>query len=67
MVNIDLHELPTECALGLKWDEEADTFIWKASERLQHLVEKGSSNSYLNPPLVSNSRCCVESLLRSLE
>ena len=44
MVNRDIQELPTECALCLKWDEEADTFIWKVSERLQHLVEKGSSN-----------------------
>ena len=44
MVNLDIQELPTECALGLKWDKEADTFIWQASERLQHLVEKGSSN-----------------------
>ena len=44
MVNRDIQELPTECALGLKWDEEADTLTWKASERLQHRVEKGSSN-----------------------
>ena len=44
MVNRDIQELPTECALGLKWVEEADTYIWKASERLQYLVEKGSSN-----------------------
>ena len=44
MVNLDIQELPTECALGFKWDKEADTFIWKASERLQHLVERGSSN-----------------------
>ena len=27
MVNLDIQELPTECALGLKWEEEADTFI----------------------------------------
>ena len=44
MVNLDIQELPTECALGLKWEEEADTFIWKVPERLQHLEEKGSSN-----------------------
>ena len=26
MANLDIQELPTERALGLKWDEEADTF-----------------------------------------
>ena len=41
VANLDLQELPTECALGLKWDVEADKFIWRASGRLQHLVQKG--------------------------
>ena len=42
VANLDLQELPTECALGLKWDVEADKFIWRASGRLQHLVQKGA-------------------------
>ena len=27
---LDIQELPTECALGLKWDVEVDKFIWRA-------------------------------------
>ena len=42
VANLDIQELPTECALGLKWDVEADKFIWRASGRLQHLVQKGA-------------------------
>ena len=42
VANLDLQELPTECALGLKWDVEADKSIWRASGRLQHLVQKGA-------------------------
>ena len=42
VANLDLQELPTECALGLKWDVEADKFIWRASGRLQHSVQKGA-------------------------
>ena len=37
---LDIQELPTECTLGLKWDVEVDKFIWRASGRLQHLVQK---------------------------
>ena len=42
VANLDIQELPIECALGLKWDVEADKFIWRASGRLQHLVQKGA-------------------------
>ena len=30
VANLDIQELPTECALGLKWKVEADKFIWRA-------------------------------------
>ena len=39
VANLDIQELPTECALGLKWDVEADKFIWRTSGR--YLVQKG--------------------------
>ena len=42
VANLDIQELPTEGALGLKWDVEVDKFIWRASGRLQYLVQKGA-------------------------
>ena len=30
VANLDIQELPTECALGLKWKVEANKFIWRA-------------------------------------
>ena len=41
VVNLAIQESPTEFALGLKWDVKVDKFIWRASESLQHLVERG--------------------------
>ena len=28
VVNLDIEDLPTACTLGLKWNVEADKFIW---------------------------------------
>ena len=42
VANLEIQELPTEWALGLKWRIEADKFIWRASGNLQHLVQKGT-------------------------
>ena len=42
VANLEIQELPTECAPGLKWRVEADKFIWRASGNLQHLVQKGA-------------------------
>ena len=38
--NLAIQESPTEFALGLKWDVKVDKFIWRASESLQHFVER---------------------------
>ena len=38
VVNLDIEDLPTACTLGLKWNEEADKFIWDVSTKFQHLV-----------------------------
>ena len=40
VANLAIQESPTEFALGLKWDVKVDTFIWRASESLQHFVER---------------------------
>lgn len=39
VVNLDIEDLPTACTLGLKWNVEADKFIWDVSTKFQHLVE----------------------------
>ena len=39
VVNLDIEGLPTACTLGLKWNLEADKFIWDVSTKFQHLVE----------------------------
>lgn len=40
VANLPIQESPIEFALGLKWDVKVDKFIWRASESLQHLVER---------------------------
>ena len=40
VANLAIQESPTEFALGLKWDVKVDKFIWRASESLQHFVER---------------------------
>ena len=40
VVNLDIEDLPTACALGLKWNVEADKFVWEVSAKFQPLVEK---------------------------
>jgi hypothetical protein len=32
VVNLEIDNLPTECALGLKWNVETDKFIWEVRE-----------------------------------
>ena len=39
VVNLDIEDLPTGCVLGLKWNVEADKFVWDVSARLRPLVE----------------------------
>ncbi|XP_074632440.1 uncharacterized protein LOC141890779 [Acropora palmata] len=39
VVNLDKEDLPTACTLGLKWNVEADKFIWDVSTKFKHLVE----------------------------
>ena len=39
VVNLDIEDLPTACTLGLKWNVEADKFIWDVSTKFKHLVE----------------------------
>ena len=39
VVSLDIQDLPTACTLGLKWNVEADEFIWDVSTKFQHLVE----------------------------
>ena len=34
MVNLDIEELPTKSALGLKWNTEDDSFVWDVAEKL---------------------------------
>jgi len=39
VVNLNIEDLPTACTLGLKWNVEADKFIWDVSTKFQHLVK----------------------------
>ena len=40
LVNLDLDDLQTACALGLKWNVEADKFVWEVSAKVQRLLEE---------------------------
>lgn len=40
VVNLDLEKLPTETALGLKWNTEEDKFVWEASEKILQVVNQ---------------------------
>ena len=39
VVNLDIEDLPTACALGLKWNVEADKFVWDLSTKVQTLAK----------------------------
>ena len=40
MVNLDIENLPTACALGLKWNVESDKFVWEVLAKIQRLLEE---------------------------
>ena len=40
VVNLDLEKLPTETALGLKWNTEEDKFVWEALEKILQVVNQ---------------------------
>ena len=40
VVNLDLEKLPTETALGLKWNIEEDKFVWEVSEKMLQRVSQ---------------------------
>ena len=40
MVNLELERLPTETALGLKWNIEDDKFVWEVSEKILKQVNQ---------------------------
>lgn len=42
VANLELERLPTESALGLKWNTEEDTFVWNVAEKMPRLVNEGS-------------------------
>ena len=39
VVNLDIEDLPTACALGLKWNVEADKFVWDVSAKFRPHLE----------------------------
>ena len=39
-MNLDLEKLPTETALGLKWNIEEDKFVWEVSEKMLQRVSQ---------------------------
>lgn len=41
-MNLDLEKLPTETALGLKWNTEEDKFVWEAFEKILQVVNQRS-------------------------
>ena len=40
VVNLDIEDFPTACALGLKWNVEADKFVWEVLAKVQRLLEE---------------------------
>ena len=40
VVNLELEKLPTESALGLKWNTEEDKFVWEVLEKVLHSVNQ---------------------------
>ena len=38
VVNLDIEKLPTESALGLKWNTENDSFVWDVAEKLSRFL-----------------------------
>ena len=38
VVNLDLENLPTETALGLKWNMEEDKFVWEVTQKMLQRV-----------------------------
>ena len=40
MVNLELEQLPTESALGLKWNIEEDKFVWEVMEKMLQRVSQ---------------------------
>ena len=43
MVNLELEQLPTESALGLKWNIEEDKFVWEVMEKMLQRVSQKTS------------------------
>ena len=35
VVSLEIDDLPTECALGVKWNVETDKFVWEVHEETQ--------------------------------
>ena len=42
VVNLEIDKLPTECALGIKWNVETDKFIWEICKEI--LIEMKVTN-----------------------
>ncbi|KAK3715636.1 hypothetical protein QZH41_008075 [Actinostola sp. cb2023] len=40
VVSLDLERLPTESALGLKWNIEDDKFVWEVLDKVMNLVKR---------------------------
>ena len=40
VVNLELEQLPTQSALGMKWDIEDDKFVWEVSDKLMSASSK---------------------------
>ena len=39
VVDLDMDKLPTESALGLKWNTEDDSFVWDVAEKLSRFLK----------------------------
>ncbi len=40
VVSLNMDDLPTECALGLKWNVEKDEFVWEVQEKMLSLASQ---------------------------
>ena len=54
VINLEFDQLPTQSALGLKWDIENDKFVWDVSDKLMSATSKVP---------VTKARRCVRCVL----
>ena len=64
VVNLEIDKLPTECALGIKWNVETDKFIWEVREETLMLVRKSYQLRGFIAPYIMKEKLLLQELTR---